>query len=81
MNLPRITKGQARKLFLSGQPFVMCASKLNPYWVGVHITRHENPTKKDFERLVNEFRYYNCLDRQTGRGVKFYTDEEWERTA
>lgn len=79
MNLPRITKGQARALYLSGKPFVICASNLNPYWLGCHVDKQEEPTKAGFERLVNEYKYYNCLDKQTGRGVKFYTDEEWER--
>lgn len=75
--MKKISKSQARKRYLTFKPFVMCASKLNPETFGVNIDEHvshDYSTDGDFEKLVNEFRYYNC-NAETGRGISFYVRE------
>lgn len=73
--MKKISRARARKLFMSFRPFIMCASKVAPESIlAVTIDEHTNRdynTEDGFERLVNEFRYYNC-NSETGRGVVFY---------
>lgn len=68
--MKKITKAQARKLYQSGKPFIMCASKLNPTMFGVKIDRYN----EDFDQLVNAFYYYNCNYTETGRSIRYYTE-------
>lgn len=75
--MKKITVRQARKLYLSFKPFVMCASKVSPYStfacnVDAHTTS-DFLTDGDFDQLINEFRYYNCTP-ETGRGINFYVE-------
>lgn len=78
MNFKKISKAQAKKLYLNFKPFIMAASKVNPASIfAARIDEHVNrdfTTDADFEALVNEFRYYNCGYPETGRGVAFYVE-------
>lgn len=76
--MQKISKRQARKLFMNFKPFIMCASKCSPLSMfAVKIDEHTNRdynTNDGFEALVNEFKAYNCGLPETGRGVCFYVD-------
>lgn len=76
--MKKISKTQAKKLYLTFKPFIMCPSKANPdSMFAVRIDEHTNHdfvTEENFEKLVNEFRYYNC-NTEMGRGINFYIEE------
>ena len=70
-----ITKNQAREMYNDGKIIRLMASNLNPngYW-GEPLPIN-NECEKDFEKLCNEFMYYNCT-KETGKKIKFYIIEE-----
>lgn len=76
--MTKISMKRARKLYLRFQPFVMCASKMNPEICGVLIDDHvknDITTPDDFDSLVDSFRYYNCGP-ETGKRVFFYENKK-----
>ena len=70
-----ITKQQAREMYNEGNIVRLMASKLNPhsYW-GEPLPVNKD-CGKEFDKLCNEFMYYNCT-KETGKKIKFYVTEE-----
>lgn len=71
----KISPAEAKARYEGNQDFVMVASKLRPdcfeaMQVSI-FTRMEGHT---FENLVNAYRYYHCINRETGRRVAFYRE-------
>ena len=72
----KIRKNTARKLFNEGHELTIipCNCSPNGAWLtGFRIckTYLEN---SDFDRLINEFEYYNC-NSELGRYTHFYIEE------
>ena len=74
-NFIEITKKQARERYDDGNVVRLMASNLNPhsYW-GEPLPVNKE-CGREFEKLCNEFRYYNCT-RETGKKIRFYITEE-----
>lgn len=71
----KITRAQARARYESNLDFVMVASNLHPdSFAAASIGIFTRMTNTPFDQLVNEYRYYNCINRETGRGVAFYVE-------
>ena len=71
----KIRKNTARKLFNEGHELIIipCNCSPNGFWVkGFRIckTKLEN---SDFDRLINEFEYYNC-NSELGRYTHYYIE-------
>mgnify|MGYP003391799617 FL=1 len=71
----KIRKNTARKLFNEGHALIIipCNCSPNGFWVkGFRIckTKLEN---SDFDRLINEFEYYNC-NSELGRYTHYYIE-------
>lgn len=81
MNYEKINKSKARKLYNRG-----CTIYLLPCMVSQVALYHTyNPfvqplsislTKccSDFDRVVNEYEYYNCTDTTMGKHTSFYVE-------
>ena len=68
----RITKAAARKLFNSGGKIYICACNLrpgSPWFPGTWIDSSVDP---DFEKVVNAFTFYNCINNETGKYASYY---------
>lgn len=66
-----ITKADARERYDNGKIIRLLPSNLNPngYW-GEPLPIN-NEQGKQFDKMCNEFRYYNC-SKETGLKIKFY---------
>ena len=75
MSYVEISKADARQRYYDGKIVRLMASNLNPhsYW-GEPLPVNKE-CGKDFEKLCNEFSYYNCT-KETGKKIKFYITEE-----
>lgn len=71
----RISKAQVRKLFESGEKVCFCPCKMRPFgaW-GIGYITDSSRCECDFEKLLNEFIWYNC-NSETGKYVSFYKME------
>ena len=69
--MEKINKEKARKLFNAGKTIRLSASKINPNNVWGFYADIDNSSEKTFDKLVNEFMYYNCST-ETGKRVCFY---------
>ena len=72
----KIRKNTARKLFNEGRELIIipCNCSPNGAWLtGFRICKNylEN---SDFDRLINEFEYYNC-NGELGRYTHYYLEE------
>ena len=75
--MKRISKAAARKMWNNNQDFIMVPCKLSPNGFGSVHTRCDlldEEKKADFDKLVNEFEFYNC-NRETGKYMAFYVEE------
>ena len=82
----RVSKPTAKKLYLSGKTVLLCASNLKPFASPFtepyrlnrksreHFCIDEIGVRNDFEGVSASFKYYNCINSQTGRTVAFYTE-------
>lgn len=68
--LVQVSKKTAYRLFYTGSPIILAASKIRPE-CGCEIQQDLNGPYKDFENLVNSYWYYNCTP-ETGKGIRFY---------
>ena len=71
----KISKKQARERYDEGKIIRLMACNLNPngYW-GEPLPIN-NKQGKSFDKICNEFSYYNCT-RETGKTISFYITEE-----
>lgn len=82
----RITKPMARRAFCDGKTVVVCASNLRPFgfyqfqfeW-NINRESFQNELKATdttpenlFNYAVNQFEYYNCTNKETGKHASFY---------
>ena len=71
----KIRKNTARKLFNNGHELIIIPCKCAPgrVWLtGFKICKN-NLENADFDRLINEFEYYNC-NSELGRYTHFYIE-------
>jgi len=68
----RITKGAARKLFNSGGKIYICACNLRPGWPWYPEIWIDSSVDSDFEKVVNAFTFYNCINNETGKYPSYY---------
>lgn len=80
----RITKKQARAAYNNGLTVLFCPVNMRPFGAwgnGVQINiSHDTDigildkwTKENsFDRVLNSFEFYNCIDNETGRYTAFY---------
>ena len=71
----KINKTSARNRFEKNKAVIMVPCKFRPdSQFAVTIKKsHEHP---HFDKIVNEFEYYNCVNSETGGHAAFYTTEE-----
>lgn len=69
--MEKINKEKARKLFNAGKTIRLCASKINPCNIWGFYADIDASCNNTFDRLVNEFMYYNCST-ETGKRVCYY---------
>lgn len=67
--MEKIIRQNARKCYNAGQAIIMCACNLNPVTHGMKVC---NAWHDPFETMENAFRYYNCINKETGYEVAFY---------
>ncbi len=68
----RITKVAARKLFNSGEKIYICACNLRPGSPWFPEIQVDNSICRDFEKVVNDFTFYNCINNETGKYPSYY---------
>lgn len=71
----KIRKNKARKLFNEGHELIIipCNCSPNGVWLkGFRICK-TNLENSDFDRLINEFEYYNC-NSELGRYTHYYIE-------
>ena len=80
----RITKKQARVAYNNGEDVLFCPVNMRPFgvrlWsVKINISQDtdigilDKWTKENsFDRAVNNFEYYNCINSETGYYTAFY---------
>lgn len=78
--MQKITKAEAKKLYESGKSIYLNPSKMrtNSVWhqamkVSKSILDNKLYDAPSFDKLVNEYHYYNC-SKETGLIVHFYKD-------
>lgn len=80
----RIDKRKARNLYNKGISLVLCADNLQPFgfWnCGIetninNLDEYDREKSDCFDRLCNEFKFYNCISRETGYNIAFYQKRE-----
>lgn len=74
--MKKIRKNTARKLFNEGRELIITPCKCNPHgaWLTGFTICKNTLENSDFDRLINEFEYYNC-NSELGKYTAFYTEE------
>ena len=72
VNYERITKAAARKLFNNGDNVYICACNMRPGWPWFPEARINNNNESNFEKVVNTFTFYNCINNETGKYASYY---------
>lgn len=72
--MKKITKQQAKKLWLNGDTIVATPSKCTPInCLAVKLYQNdEYCSAADWDRLLNAFYYYNC-NNHNGKTIHFYS--------
>lgn len=68
----KIDKRKARKLYDAGVAIFLIPNNFrvdNNWGIGSYF---DNRCGKTFDALVNEFEYYNCQSKETGKYCSFY---------
>ena len=72
----RITKKQARAAYNNGLTVLFCPVNMRPFtpWhLEIDVNKNfEGYNGVTFEKAVNAFEFYNCIDNETGRYTAFY---------
>ena len=76
VNYVRIDKKKARIKFNAGNTIYLIQDmmRLDNAWQSPCPIDIEESGEKDFDKLINAFRYYNC-DSERGHGVKYFIKE------
>jgi hypothetical protein len=72
----QVSKREARKAWETNEPFVICASNMQPFgeWKCGQLVEPleiKDGNVADFEELVSAFKFYNCSS-ETGRYPVYY---------
>ena len=72
INYKKVSKKEAEKLFNKGVSIHLFSSKIRPFtnWTGDGVVV-DNDNDKKFEKIINEFEYYNCSN-ETGTAIHYY---------
>lgn len=73
-NKCRINKKEARRRFNQGEDITLVACKMrvdSPWGLGCRIN---NKDDRDFDKIVNNFEYYNCTS-ETGYYASYYIEQ------
>lgn len=74
--MTRIDKRKARKMWQEGKEFLIVAHNLNPYLSGLLCRKEwQEQFGGDFDKMVNNFTYYNCVNSETGRYPAFWIED------
>lgn len=75
----RVSKKDARRVYNNGLAVIFCPVNLRPGkpWkpeavICPHSFEVVNGVITSFEKRVNDFEYYNCINNETGRYTAFY---------
>ena len=78
----RITKTEARRQYSNGKTITLIPCDFRPF--GFWVTRYsfskkererltgQPATPADFDKIVIDFEYYNCINSETGRRAAYY---------
>ena len=73
--MKKIRKNTARKLYNMGKSIIILPCKCRPGSMWLHgFEIKKTAPQNDFDRLINEFEYYNC-NAETGRYTAYYAEE------
>jgi hypothetical protein len=70
VTLQQINKTTTKKLFAKGERVLIQSSNFVP--LGIWSKGFELNKEDEFEYQVNSFKWYNCLNSETGKHVTFY---------
>lgn len=73
-NFRRISKQAAKKRYYMNQPVIMVPCKVNPEndYIGSRPLTLESCSGATFERVLNEFTFYNCNYSELGKYAAYY---------
>lgn len=75
-NFERIDKAAARVAYNNGLTVLFCPVNLRPgsfFRLDMPMNKaQQNCAGVDFEKLLNEYEFYNCINSETGRYTAFY---------
>ena len=74
-NFVKISKADARKKFAEGKTIYLTASKIRLGNMWVQPVAVDNSESREFEKVLDAFRYYNC-NTECGLGVRYYLKSE-----
>lgn len=66
----RITRNKAEKAYNEGHRIALCPENIRAEFC-IPIA---NSCGRAFHAIVNEFEAYNCINRETGKYAKFFTE-------
>lgn len=76
----RLHHTQARKCFFEGKTVVICPSNLCPgspwhpeCYVSLDMVEDRCPPWEAWNRIRNHFRFYNCINSETGKYISYWT--------
>lgn len=73
----RISKAAAKKLYDNGGTVYVCPINMdptNPYWSMAAEINKQDLEGLDFNKMINQYTYYNCINNQTGLYPAFYVE-------
>jgi hypothetical protein len=70
--LTRINKKRARNLFNKGVKIYLCPSNFRPIGPWFNAFDVDLSAGEAFDTILNNFEYYNCMNRETGYFASFY---------
>lgn len=68
----RVNKTNARRAYNEGRAVILCPSNLRPFTMWGCEVETDNRNGYEFDKVVNIFSYYNCINNETGRGVNYF---------
>jgi hypothetical protein len=70
--LIRVHKTTAKKMFNNGEKLVICPNNLRPGFPWFPDATIDNKEETDFDKHINSFSYYNCINKETGYYIAYY---------
>ena len=76
LHLVRVDKRKARNLFNKGIEIYLVPSNFVPFGAWFQPYQIELSCDIEFDTLVNNFNYYNCINSETGYFPSFYINTQ-----